>query len=138
MNFKLSEKMTAVPPGVWFDASKAERFMGLAWDDVLQGGQTLTLLLQKSIHSNGASPVTFETKTFTEPGSSPVDHTLMGYVDGKGADLGVDGSGNQYRYVALTISGSHTSPAIQQGLLVVGDLRFTTDALNHGNAAPTS
>lgn len=138
MNFKLSEKMTFVPPGVWFDMSKAERVMGLAWDDVEQGGQDIILTLDKALDAGGTGSTTFETKTITRSGSSPNDGTLLGYVDGKGADLGVNGAGVQYRYVKLVITGTHSSPSIQQGLLLVGDLRFTSDALNSGNPAPTT
>lgn len=130
MNNKISEILNAFPAGVWVDASKYRRFMGLGFVQNADGGEALTIQLRKATDSGGTGATNLGTATVvTQAGSSPADNQLLtGAADAQQAELGEDGSGNAYTHVSVSVT-TDASPETAEGSLIVGDGRYFEDTL---------
>ena len=130
-NAKLSEVLNVAAPGQWVSAARFERFLAVSFDKATEGSpDSVVVTLRKATDAAGSGAVDWVVGTSILPGTSPhADDLVYAHADGKAADLGLDPNGVQYAYVSASVTGGSTSPANVQGLLIMGDARFSTDCL---------
>lgn len=138
MHSKLSEQLNAFPSGVWVAAALYMQYMGVAFVQNADGGESVTVQLRKATDSSGTNAANFGTaKTVTLAGTSPAANELITAAqDGRSDELGDFADGVPFTHVSVSVSDS-SSPESVVGFLVVGDPRFSADTLaGLGNATP--
>lgn len=131
MSSKLSERLYAVPPGVWVSAALFTQFVGVAYATLADGGESVTAQLLKATDASGTGSTNFGTAvTTTQAGTSPLDdELLLAAADGRSDQLGENGSGVQYTHVSLQQTDTTSPSEPSGGMLICGDARFSTDTL---------